>query len=277
MNHVPQTGPELARNYIRTFFQFQKLDGHLCSVIQPPLGADAHSCSTDASVPNVAITVLDNYQQDPDMHFLASIFPKLERYVQWDRQYGAPPPHWNPAIKYLLRWHNAGDVGMDHEQNFCPGAAYWHGPARCSADHYALDFANYLIWEAQALAKLAAELKLPARAAYWSSLAQNVTLEMDEYMWDDATGMHYDLFPSGSHTKDVPALYLEWMVDFIFIYEANSMTVTLSLRRRRTIVLTKLPYLDELLNPSSNLAAGTPDLTSVSNVFSSCFMASFIF
>jgi hypothetical protein len=34
MSHVPGTGPELARDYIRTFLQFQQPDGHLCSVIQ---------------------------------------------------------------------------------------------------------------------------------------------------------------------------------------------------------------------------------------------------
>lgn len=34
MSHVPGTGPALARDYIRTFLQFQQPDGHLCSVIQ---------------------------------------------------------------------------------------------------------------------------------------------------------------------------------------------------------------------------------------------------
>lgn len=34
MSHVPDSGPALARDYIRTFLQFQQPDGHLCSVIQ---------------------------------------------------------------------------------------------------------------------------------------------------------------------------------------------------------------------------------------------------
>eukprot|EP01052_Picozoa_sp_SAG31_P025983 SAG31_NODE_2319_length_5944_cov_9.686056_5_plen_58_part_00 len=51
MNHVDA---ELARDYIRTFLQFQQPNGHLCSVIQPPAGAGAGACSMDASVPNVA-------------------------------------------------------------------------------------------------------------------------------------------------------------------------------------------------------------------------------
>ena len=215
MSHVPNVGPPLARDYIRAFFQFQQPNGHLCSIISPPAGASAHSCSTDASVPNVAMAVLDNYQQGPDRAFLAEVFPKLERYIQWDVfSYGRdgidkPADGWNASIRYLLRWHNAGDAGMDHEQNFCPGGSYWHGPQRCSADHYALDFANYVIWEAQALAKIANELQLPAREAYWNSLAANVTREMDEYMWDEDTGMHYDLYPNGSRTsfKTVAAFY----------------------------------------------------------------------
>jgi hypothetical protein len=31
-------------------------------------------------------------------------------------------------------------------------------------------------------------LSLPDRAVYWTSLAANVTKEMDEWMWDEATG-----------------------------------------------------------------------------------------
>lgn len=162
----PAAGPRLR---IRAFFQFQQPNGHLCSIISPSAGASAHSCSTDASVPNVAMAVLDNYQQGPDRAFLAEVFPKLERDIQWDvfsyRSYrpgrdgiDKPTDGWNSSIQYLLRWHDAGDAGMDHEQNFCPGSSYWHGPQRCSADHYALDFANYIIWEAQALAKIANEL-----------------------------------------------------------------------------------------------------------------------
>ena len=107
MNHVH---PPLAREYIRTFLQFQQPDGHLCSTIIPPLGADAHSCSTDAQVPNVAMALWDNYQQDPDKDFLREAFPKLEKYIEWDREYGKGP---NPSIKYLLKWGDAGDAGMD--------------------------------------------------------------------------------------------------------------------------------------------------------------------
>jgi hypothetical protein len=117
MAHVPKVGPPLARDYIRTFVQFQQASGHLCSVISPPSGTGG-GCSTDASVPNVAITVWDIHTLDPDPAFLKWIFPKLEAYVQWDMQYGAAPAKggWNSDIRFLLRWHDAGDAGMDHEQ-----------------------------------------------------------------------------------------------------------------------------------------------------------------
>ena len=63
-----------------------------------------------------------------------------------------------------------------HEQNFCPGGTYWHKGdgqwgTQCSADHYALDFANYIIWEAQTLTKMATELGLKPRAEYWTAVA----------------------------------------------------------------------------------------------------------
>ena len=40
-------------------------------------------------------------------------------------------------------------------------------------------------------------------------LQANITREMDELMWDEESGMHYDLFLNGSRTpfKTVAALY----------------------------------------------------------------------
>jgi neutral trehalase len=92
---------------------------------------------------------------------------------------------------------------MDHEQNFCPEGTYWHKGNdhwghSCTANHFALDFANYIIWECQALAKMAEVLSLSDRVAYWTSLAANITREMDELMWDEDAGMHFDLFFNGT-------------------------------------------------------------------------------
>jgi hypothetical protein len=53
--------------------------------------------------------------------FMAMAFPKLERYVQWDRASRAGP---DQSITYLLRWSSAWEAGMDHEENFCPGSTY---------------------------------------------------------------------------------------------------------------------------------------------------------
>ena len=65
------------------------------------------------------------------------------------------------------------------------------------------------VTEAQALAKMANVLNLPDRVTYWTSLAANVTREMDAYMWDEESGMHYDLFPNGTRMafKTVAATY----------------------------------------------------------------------
>ena len=107
-------------------------------------------------MPNVAITLWDNYKLDPDKDFLAMAFPKIERYVEWDMQWGQVGAGGNGTVssKYLLHWGNAGDAGMDHEQNFCPEGTYWHKGTdhwghSCTANHFALDFANYIIWECQ--------------------------------------------------------------------------------------------------------------------------------
>ena len=60
----------------------------------------------------IAITLWDNYKLDPDKAFLAMAFPKLEKYVEWDMQWGqVPPGNGTLASKYLLHWGDAGDAG----------------------------------------------------------------------------------------------------------------------------------------------------------------------
>jgi hypothetical protein len=124
-------------------------------------------------------------------------FPKLERYIEWmmTRRKG-PSISGNDTVNYLLYADHASEVGMDHEQSFCPGNTYWDG--KCTADHYALDFVNYIIYECQALAKLATIIGLDDRSAHWRELGVNVTEEMNRLMWDEATGFHYDRYFNGS-------------------------------------------------------------------------------
>ena len=126
----------------------------LCLCCTRLLARSIVPCSTEAPHPPLppSAPVFHVPQNKP---FLAMAFPKLERYVQWDRASRAGP---DQAIKYLLRWSSAGEAGMDHEENFCPGSSYWDkdNPANpCpQTNHYGLDFANYIIWECAALAKV---------------------------------------------------------------------------------------------------------------------------
>ena len=203
MSHVD---PRLAMDYVHAFLQFQDQDtGQMCSMIGPPSGRVGGKCSQDAMCPNVAIAVWDNFQQNPDKGNLAVVFPKLERYIEWDRSNRQGPPGNN--ITYLLWWGDAGSAGMDHEQTFCPGNTYWTGG--CTADHYAVDFAAYIIYEAQALAKMATVLGLADRAKFWSELAANTAAEMDALLWDEATGFYYDRYFNGTlmKTKTIAGLY----------------------------------------------------------------------
>ena len=145
MSHVD---PDAARDFIQTFLDFQAADGQMCSMIGPPSGLVNDRCSTDASPPNVALALWDNYLQKPNKTFLAYAFPRLERYIAWDmenkRSYHLPPtlhptsyslhptcyillpapyilhptiyrgppqlPDGTP-VRYLLAWGDAGDAG----------------------------------------------------------------------------------------------------------------------------------------------------------------------
>jgi len=99
---------------------------------------------------------------------------------------------------------------MDHEQNFCPGGTYWSKKG-CThlADHYSVDFTCYVIMECQALAKIAAELGKPLRAAYWGGLAKQTLGEMNLLMWNEGAGFHFDRYFNGtlSQIKSVAGFY----------------------------------------------------------------------
>ena len=60
------------------------------------------------------------------------------------------------------------------------------------------------------MAKMAALVGLPDRAAYWAALATNVTKEMDELLWDEATGFYYDMWFNGTlmPIKTVAGMYV---------------------------------------------------------------------
>jgi len=193
--------PKLSLDYIRAFLHYQnQTTGQMCSIISP-YEKDRQGCSTDAMPPNIALTIWDNYLQQPNKTFLASAFPWLEQYIDWDLNNRRRPV--NGTAEYLMAWDNAGEAGMDHEQNFCPGDAYWRG--ECGPHHhgsaylhYGLDFTNYVVYESQALGKIATELGLSDRAAHWTSLAVNVTNEMNTLLWDESTGFYYDRYFNGT-------------------------------------------------------------------------------
>jgi len=191
--------PELSLDYIRGFLHYQNnTTGQMCSIVSP-YEKDRQGCSTDAMPPNIALTTWDNYLQQPNKTFLASAFPWLERYIEWDLLNRRGPT--NGTAKYLLRWNNAGEAGMDHEQNFCPGDTYWRDGRNlknCPSSHYGLDFANYIVYECQALAKMAKELDQSERVAYWTNLAANVTSEMNTLLWDESSGFYYDRYFNGT-------------------------------------------------------------------------------
>ena len=109
-----------------------------------------HAACTLQACPNVALTLWDNFNVKPNLQFVGEAFPKLERYLEWDRKNRGPRVVDLEAgnVSYLMRWADAGEGGMDHEQQYCPGNTYWTGG--CSADHYALDATVYMIYESQA-------------------------------------------------------------------------------------------------------------------------------
>ena len=165
MNHVD---PGLSLQYIRSFLQFQdRTSGSMCSQFGPS-GCLSH---TDAMPPNMCLAVVDWFSQvgrsSSSKAVLQELFPHLEAYISYNLQNRRDS---NGTYRNLLFWHDAYEAGMDHEQTFCPGKPgdLMKG---CRADHYAVDFTAYIIWECEALRDIATELGMAARAASWNTTA----------------------------------------------------------------------------------------------------------
>eukprot|EP00929_Paragymnodinium_shiwhaense_P112120 TRINITY_DN80375_c0_g1_i1.p1 TRINITY_DN80375_c0_g1~~TRINITY_DN80375_c0_g1_i1.p1 ORF type:complete len:1176 (+),score=130.90 TRINITY_DN80375_c0_g1_i1:88-3615(+) len=189
--------PALALEYIRSFVAFQNdTTGQMCATILP----DKCSEPTNAMPPAMALTLHDNYLMSGNLEGVATLFGPLERYLN----YNLNKFRLNTSLN-LMRWENACQAGMDHEQTFCPTL-----PGECcKADHYSIDFTAYMIAEMQAMAKMASLLGMKDKEADWSAKARLFAVDLNKFMWDSSSGFFYDLGFDGKmkSIRSVAAFY----------------------------------------------------------------------
>lgn len=120
---------------------------------------------------------------------LAYALPRLGAYLRWDMSRRADPTGRTP----LLVWTKGTESGMDNSPRF-------DGPGAVS-DLLAVDFSTFLAREARLLAEVADAVGNATEGAYWAGVSANVSRHVHAVLWDERTGLYYDVHaPSGNRS-----------------------------------------------------------------------------
>ena len=210
----PQQSVTVSFEYLQSVLAAAGSDGAI-SIERTPDNTGTQVDQTQP--PLLAWATADNYNQCL-RHFgnsskvctdrLASAYPRLEGYLEWDIRKRSDPTGATP----LLVWTKGTESGMDNSQRFdsCGGV---HGA--CS-DMLAVDFSVFLAKEAEHMVSIAAALGNKTGEARWTAIKVSVTKAVHAEFWDEARGMYYDvLLGSKKHSPvlAVSSLLPLWLDD----------------------------------------------------------------
>jgi putative isomerase len=165
----------LAKDQLRIVLDHQREDGMMPDAIHDE-GVVSHLAEpVDADVtkpPLIAWTAWKLYQQDGDKEFLDEIYEPLVRWNSW--------------------WFEQNDLDgnglCEYQHPFSSGlddSPLWDEGMPVESP----DLNTYLCLQQEALARIAAELGLPAEAQAWSRRAEVMAQRMVRLMWDPGSGL----------------------------------------------------------------------------------------
>jgi hypothetical protein len=168
--------PELARDMLSAVVDMQREDGFIAHMMTP----DGISAITQPPVLALGVKLVDAIC--PALQWIASLYPHLCAYVEWDLH------NRDSDGNGLVEWRSAGgtlcgsdESGMDNSPRFDAG----HRLDAC-------DFNACLALECEILASFAKRLGLADDAAKWSDRHGRLCALMREYLWSDELGFFVD-------------------------------------------------------------------------------------
>ena len=184
--HVDLT---LARDMLMAVLDGQRDDGQVPIRTVPGSGHEY----TQPPVLALAAMLVDQIDNDPT--WMADIYPRLCRYVQWDLDHrdsdGAGLVEWqiegNPNCR-------SGESGMDNSPRF---------DSATPLD--ATDFNSFLALECEILAEIAYNLGRHEESAAWTEWHQQLCDLMNERLWNDEIGLYMDCDAATGAQTDVLA------------------------------------------------------------------------
>ena len=188
---------ELAKKQVRTMFEHQNDAGMIADVVYTDPSQDNWR---DTKPPLSGWAVAEIAAIDPDLEFIAELYPKIIRYHEWwyrERdhdgdglcEYGS-----TDGTIVAARWES----GMDNAVRFDNTLMLETSKTAWSMDQESVDLNAYLYREKHALAELARLLGREGDALIFEQQAEKLGEKIRNAMYDEETGWFYDVRIDGS-------------------------------------------------------------------------------
>lgn len=176
--------PELAKNMIRSMFDYQLEDGMIIDCIYAD---SSENNPRDSKPPLAGWAIAEVFKQTNDTAFLKEMYPQLLSYHQW--WYEKRDHDKNGICEFgstdgtveAAAWES----GMDNAIRFDNSKMVQNGPDAWSFDQESVDLNAYLAYEYRLLKEFASILNVPF-------VEKDYTAEVAQYFFDDDTGFYYD-------------------------------------------------------------------------------------
>lgn len=185
------------------FYASQHADGMICRVINEADGAD-HEWGLG---PNYARTInpplfgwaeIEYYKFTGDKNRLALILPVLEKYAEW-----IDNNRKDETTVHNLYWSNGQASGMDNT----PRDDNRPAPDEFTDKHSAINPMGWVDMSSQMsilydnLSYICLELGDVDKYHSYRKVANEIANRINKYMWDESTGLYYDITEGGSKTR----------------------------------------------------------------------------
>lgn len=179
----------LAEDALRAVLSQQREDGMI------PIRMTPHRTENLTQPPVLAWSVWECYERSGNRSFLSQTYTRLSDYILWSFR------NRDKDADGLLEWQiseqvncRSGESGMDNSPRF-------DNALRMAA----VDYACYLVNEADCLARMATVLGFAADVKAWNDKKASLTDKINELLWCEEDGLYYDRNEDGSFNK-VPAV-----------------------------------------------------------------------
>jgi glycogen debranching enzyme len=189
------------------FYCSQHADGMIDRVINESDGKDywwgqGPDNARAINPPLFSWAEVQTYMATGDKSRFAMVLEPLERYVQWIEAHrrGYDTPH-------QLYWTNGQASGMDNT----PRDNGRQSPEKDWDCHSAIDHMGWVDMSSQMvmcyrdLSYICKELGKNDKARLYSMRADSISTRINKWLWDDQSGLYFDVTPAGNKTKCISA------------------------------------------------------------------------